>query len=165
MAPGARTAGRRGLSLALIATLWASVVRAHVGVRQDHLAAKARGGGGERLGDVAEQQAVVRWYAVVEAVDLAIEDVDLAFRQIRAQMVVGAAMTQPHLEHDAGTACYLPERPLQADMLGLQPEQQLLEPRQSVHVCLLDEIVPADLDGMAEQVNDPSPRRLARHLA
>ena len=73
-------------------------------MRQHHLAAKARGGGGKRVGDVAEQQAIVRRYAVVEAVDLAIEDVDFAFRQMCAQMVVGAAVTQPHLEHDAGTA-------------------------------------------------------------
>ena len=130
-------------------------------MRQHHLAAKARGGGGKRVGDVAEQQAIVRRYAVVEAVDLAIEDVDLAFRQMRAQMVVGAAVTQPHLEHDAGKAGYLPENPFQADVLGLQPKQQFVEPRQSVHAAFPGNCHGRGLDGMGEQVNDACPSRVA----
>ena len=121
---------------------------------QNHLAAEARGSGVKRVGDVAEQQAVGRWHAVFEAVDLAIKDVNLAFRQIRAQVIVGAAMTQPHLEHDALTAGYLPESPFQADDAGPPAGTTSFSSRVNLSICLLYEIVPADLDGLAGQVND-----------
>jgi hypothetical protein len=50
-------------------------------------------------------------------------------------MVIGAAVSQAHLEDDAWTACYFTESPCKADMLGFQPEQQLFETRQSGHAA------------------------------
>ena len=84
MAPGARTGGSRRLELGRHRNIVSFVVRAQVGVRQHNLATKACGGGRKRVGDVAEQHAIAWRYAVVEAVDLAIKDVNLPFRQICA---------------------------------------------------------------------------------
>ena len=82
-------------------------IRTHIRMCQDDLSAKAGGSGSKRVLDVAEQQIVLWRRAVGETVGLAIQHIDLALREMDAQVVVGATVTQTHLEHNARTDGYL----------------------------------------------------------
>jgi len=82
-------------------------IRTHIRMCQDDLSAKAGGSGSKRVLNVTEQQIVLWRRAVGETVGLAIQHIDLALREMDAQVVVGATVTQTHLEHNARTDGYL----------------------------------------------------------
>src|SRR5690349_14430928 len=66
--------------------------------------------------------------AVGEAVDLPVEHIDVPAGQMAAQMVEGAAMAEAQLEDGARSVPDLLEGPVQAYMLGLEAEEEALQP-------------------------------------
>ena len=75
--------------------------------------------------------------AIGKAVDFPVEHEDIAVDEMAAQMVIGSAMAKAQLEDDALLAPDLAKGPVEASVLGFQPEEQALQPRGFRHIPTL----------------------------
>lgn len=112
-------AGKLGGGLAIAA--------ANVGMRQRCLARQAMAGTGQGVAKVAqEEMARVRPVGRMSA-HLPLEDEDLPRRQALAQMIEGATVAQPELEHRPRQIRDLSRREVEAGALRLKPANETVE--------------------------------------
>ena len=75
------------------------VSAADVEVGKDAVGTQLRGGARQGLEKVADEQVVGRWYAIGMRCDMAIEHIDVAALQAMPEMIVGAPIAEPELQH------------------------------------------------------------------